>query len=130
MSIVAILVGMPLPVINLAATLLFFLGNRKATFYVRWHCVQALLSQLSVFIVNTMGISWTMTVILTDAEANNYYVAYMIIMVLYNTLEFIATLYAAIRVRKGKHVEFFLYGPLTHLIIKEPNGEDTVTSAY
>ncbi len=55
MSLLAIVVGLPLPIINLIATIIFYLGNRKGTYYVRWHCTQALLSQLSVLIMNSVA---------------------------------------------------------------------------
>ena len=51
MSLVAIIVGVPLPIINLFATLIFYLGNRRSAYFIRWHCTQALLSQASLFLV-------------------------------------------------------------------------------
>ena len=38
MSLVAIIIGLPIPIVNLAATAIFYLGNRKSTYFVRWHC--------------------------------------------------------------------------------------------
>ena len=38
MSLLAFMVGLPFPIVNLIATLIFYLGNRKATYFVRWHC--------------------------------------------------------------------------------------------
>ena len=46
-------------IINLLATLIFYLGNRKGTYFVRWHCTQALLSQLSLLFMNSFGFWWT-----------------------------------------------------------------------
>ena len=41
MSLIAIIVGLPLPIVNLIATFIFYLSNRKSTYFVRWHCTQA-----------------------------------------------------------------------------------------
>ena len=42
MSLLVVMVGLPLPIVNLLATLIFYLANRHKTYFVRWHCTQAL----------------------------------------------------------------------------------------
>jgi uncharacterized Tic20 family protein len=118
MSLLVIIVGLPIPLINLLATFIFFLMNRKASVFVKWHCTQALLSQLVLFFINSYSFWWTMSILFGNEELSNYYFAYLSMAVLINLLELISTIYAAIHTRKGKHVEFFFFGPLTNLIIK------------
>jgi len=118
MSLVAIIGGLPFPIINLIATLGFYVGNRKGTYYVRWHCMQALLSQFSVFLVNTVGFWWTISVILGYESISNQYIAYLFTILLFNAAEFLGTIFTAIKARKGVHVEWWFYGDLTNLICK------------
>lgn len=118
MSLIAVIAGLPLPIINLIATLVFYLGNRKSTWFVRWHCTQALLSQFSLLIVNTAGFWWTMAILFADKTVTNAYLGYIITAMLFNLSEFAATIYSAVQTRKGKHIEWFFYGPLTHLVCK------------
>jgi len=118
MSLLAIIVGLPLPIINLIATFIFYLSNRKSTYFVRWHCTQALLSQFSMLFINSFGFWWTVSIIFTDETVSNKYIAYMITAVIFNLTEFIATIYTAIETRKGVHIEWWFYGPLTNLICK------------
>ena len=118
MSVVAVIVGLPLPIINLLATFFFYLGNRKSTFFVRWHCIQALLSQVLIVAFNSFGFYWTISIIFRDKEVDNQYIAYIITLLIFNLIEFIVTIVAAIQVRKGKHVQWFFFGPLTNLICK------------
>ena len=118
MSVVAVMAGLPLPIINLVATAIFFLGNRKGSYFVRWHCTQALLSQLTVLVMNSAGFYWTLSILFGDAMLSNDYVAYMITVVTFNLAEFVATIYAAIQTRKGKHVTLWFFGPLTETICK------------
>ncbi|HLO83187.1 MAG TPA: hypothetical protein VK166_19625 [Chitinophagaceae bacterium] len=118
MSLVAAIAGLPLPIINLIATFIFYMGNRKGTYFVRWHCTQALLSQFSLLFMNSFGFWWTVSIIFSDAVVTNYYVAYVITVVLFNLIEFIATIYTAIHTRKGEHVQWWLYGDLTNLICR------------
>ena len=55
MSLVAVIGGLPLPILNLMASVFFYLGNRKSTAFVKWHCTQALVSQLGLFFFNSAG---------------------------------------------------------------------------
>lgn len=118
MSLIALIAGLPLPIINLIATLIFYLGNRKGTYFVRWHCTQALLSQLSMLFINSFGFWWTASIIFTDETITDKYIAYIIAALIFNLTEFIATIYTAIQTRKGIHITWWLYGNLTNLICK------------
>lgn len=119
MSLVAVIVGLPLPIINLIATFIFYLGNRKGTYFVRWHCTQALLSQASLLAMNSFGFWWTVDIIFGDKSVTNPYLGYMMTIVIFNLVEFIATIYTAIQTRKGIHVEWWFYGSLTHLLVRK-----------
>jgi hypothetical protein len=116
MSLIAVIAGLPLPIINLLATFFFYLGNRKGTYFVRWHCTQALVSQLSLLFINSFGFWWTVSIVFTDREITSDYIAYLIAAILFNAAEFIATIYTAIETRKGRHVSWWFYGELTDVI--------------
>ena len=118
MSVIAIMVGLPLPIVNLVATLFFYIANRKSTWFVRWHCTQALLSQVTLLPLNSFGFWWTASIIFTDETITNKYIAYIIAALIFNLTEFIATIYTAIQTRKGIHITWWLYGNLTNLICK------------
>lgn len=119
MSLIAIVVGLPLPIINLIATLVFYLGNRKSTYFVRWHCTQALLSQLSMLFINSLGFWWTISIIFADEVVTNQYIAYIIVVLAFNLAEFVATIYTAVQTRKGIHIEWWFYGALTNMLCKQ-----------
>lgn len=118
MSLIALIVGLPLPIINLIATFIFYVGNRKGTHFVRWHCTQALLSQFSMLFINSFGFWWTVSIIFTEETITSKYIAYLITALIFNLIEFIATIYTAIQTRKGIHIEWWFYGNLTNLICK------------
>lgn len=118
MSLLVIIVGLPIPLINLIATFIFFLMNRKASVFVKWHCTQALLSQLVLFFINSYTFWWTVSILFGEETFSNDYFAYLLMAIVINITELISTIYAAIQTRKGKHVEFFFFGPLTNLMIK------------
>jgi uncharacterized Tic20 family protein len=118
MSLVGLLAGLPLPIINLIATFIFFAANRRGPYFVRWHATQALLSQISLLSINSVAFWWTLSILFSDQTVTNNYLAYMFTVGLFNIAEFVATIYAAIATRKGKHVEWWFFGTLTHVLCK------------
>jgi uncharacterized Tic20 family protein len=118
MSLVALIAGMPLPIINLFATFFFYLANRKGTYFVRWHCTQSLFSQLALLGINSASFWWTISIIFSDEKVSNQYFAYIFAVIIFNLLEIFSTIYAAVQTRKGKHVQFLFFGNLTNLICK------------
>ncbi len=118
MSTVVLLVGLPLPIINMIATIMFYLGNRKKTYFVRFHCIQSMLSQIFIILMNSIGISWTLSIIFGNNIITNLYIAYIITIIGFNLLEFAASIYAAVQTRKKQNVLFWFFGPLTELICK------------
>lgn len=119
MSLGFVLLGFPLPIINLLATVAFYWVNRRATsLYVRWHCTQALVSQLPLFAVNSTLFWWTVSLVLGRTPLTSFYVAYLLTAVIFNLIELAATIVTAINVRKGVRAYWFAFGPLTDLICK------------
>ncbi len=118
MSMVALIAGLPFPIINLIATLIFYLGNRKGTYFVRWHCTQALLSQFSLLLINSIAFWWTISILFFSQSVDNNYLSYVFAVLIFNLIEFIATIYTAIQTHNGKHVEWWFYSTLTHIICK------------
>ena len=119
MSLIGIVVGLPLPIVNLICTLIFYFANQKATYFVRWHCTQALISQFILLIVNNFAFWWTISIIFDVNTFSNYYFAYLIVLLIFNITEFIMTIYSAIETRKGNQVEWWIYGRLTHILLKK-----------
>ena len=118
MSLIALIAGLPLPIINLMATFFFYIANIKGTYFVRWHCTQALLSQLSLLFINSFGFWWTISIIFGSETVTNKYIAYIITILIFNIIEFIVTIITATKVRKGIHVYWWFYGNLTQIICR------------
>lgn len=118
MSLVAVVAGLPLPILNVIATFIYFMANRKAPFFARWHCTQALISQIALMPFNSVLFWWTIDLILAERELSNEYFAYLITILVFNIAEFVSTVYCAIQTRKGHHVELWFFGGITNLICR------------
>lgn len=119
MSVIAVMAGLPFPVINLVATVVFFLAHRGERYFVRWHCTQALISQAAVLAMNVPGVWWTLAIIFGSASVTNLYLSYILTIVVFNLLEFVATVYSAVETRKGHHVEWWVFGAITNALVKQ-----------
>lgn len=123
MSLIAVMAGLPLPIVNLIATLIFYLGNRKGTYFVRWHATQALVSQFSLLVMNSVAFWWTIDILIQDSQITTPYISYIMTAFIFNLGEFIATIYTAIQTRKGIHIRWWFYSDLTDLICKPDSNE-------
>lgn len=117
-SLVVIVAGAPIPLIGLFANVMFYFSNKRASYYVRWHTMQALVSQFSLWAINTVAFWWIWTIAFRDNFIDNVFISYMITVTIFNISEMIATLYTVIRMRNGNHVEWWFYSDLTNLIVK------------
>jgi len=118
MSLVAIMVGLPLPVVNVIASTIYYFNNKRSPYFVRWHCTQALLAQIIAFGVNAAGLYWTLSIVVGSNTITNTYIAYIVTIVIFNLVEFVATIYSAVRTRKGEHVVWWFFGALTDTLVK------------
>lgn len=119
MSLIAIIVGLPMPIINLIATGIFFVLARKKSFFVRWHCTQALLSQIPLFVINNILFWWTIHLLFGAIELSSLYFSYLFLVLLYNTIDFIATVRCAVSSRQGSYFRWYVFGTITDIICKK-----------
>jgi hypothetical protein len=61
---------------------------------------------------------WTVGLLFGDVELTSFYFAYLFTVVLFNVVDLVATVVSAVQVRKGKQIEWYVYGGLTDLICK------------
>ncbi|MCD7930870.1 MAG: DUF4870 domain-containing protein [Tannerellaceae bacterium] len=117
-STVILMVGLPFPLLNMIATFFFYLANRKRNYFVRFHSLQSLLSQVLIVALNSTCIFWTVSILLQNMQVSNYYFGLLFTAIFFNIVEFIVSLYATIQTRKKKDIRYFVFGPLTELLCK------------
>ncbi len=119
LSLIAIMTGFPIPLFNLIAAVIFYFGNKRGTYFVRWHCMQVLLVQAITMIINSIAVYWALGVLLWNFSLTNNFISFILTVAIFNIIEFISTIYSAIQTRKGKHISWLIFGPLTDLLVKE-----------
>lgn len=130
MAIAAVIVGLPLPILNLIAAIGYYFAYRKAAYFVRWHCIQSILGQVALIPFNSVALAWTIGILLRSlwipengnitgsilayrtTETFTYYWLYIIFVILLNIAEFIVVLKTASKVRNGHNVRWWGIAPI------------------
>ncbi|TRW27340.1 hypothetical protein FMM05_01490 [Flavobacterium zepuense] len=145
MAVVSVIAGLPLPIINVIASFFFYLAHRNASYFVRWHCIQSVLSQAVMIPFNSIAFAWTLKIMFNNSQdfleqdtpnhytfsgmfaseffdsLSLYYVLYISIIILLNIVEFFAVITTAAQVRKGKNVRWFLIANITDALTSKQN---------
>jgi len=144
MAIVAVVAGLPLPIINTIASLIYYAAHKKSSYFVRWHCIQSILAQAIMIPFNSFAFAWTMKIVLSNVNyfeqdtlkeyssesifaseifyaASIYYWLYIAVVTIFNIAEFISVIITAAQVRKGKNVRWFIIANLTDALTSKQN---------
>lgn len=117
MSLVSLFISVPLPIVNLIATALFYYFNRRENDFVRWHCVQALFSQIFLVFFNSPSLYFIIKYYLKEEWPPIPVMVFIGFVVLLNVIEYIATAYAASVVRKGNNVRWVGFADLADRVV-------------
>jgi uncharacterized membrane protein len=114
MMFAAVAIGLPLPVINLIAAVIYYFVNRKKSRFIHFHCLQALLSNIPTTLINWALVIWTVRNFIGHHEWTDAFWAYAIFAGLCTFLYFIISLIAAYKARQGKMYYFLLFGKMAY----------------
>jgi Zn-dependent protease with chaperone function len=112
LSVVLLVVGAPLPILNLLASVIFYLSSRRGSPFVRWHSMQALLTHMVVVPVNSVFLWMTLAILFGYREPDNFYIGWILFMVGLNAAKMIGSIYSAIKVRRGVDVRWWALAPV------------------
>ncbi len=111
MMFAALAAGLPLPIINLFASIIYFFIHRSHSLFVRFHTLQALLSSLVTSLLNAAAVFWTLRIFLFNyADATNLYKGFIAMIILVNIAYIIYNIIAAVRARKGRFFYMTFFG--------------------
>ncbi len=113
-STLVVIVALPIPIAALLSTFFYYVANRNSTAFVRWHVIQSLLSQVFLFVFNSIGLWWFISKYFFEKPIPTIFFFYLGFVLILNILEFSFSVYSAILVRKGQHVTW----PIFENIIK------------
>lgn len=123
MMFAAFAVGLPLPIINMIAAFVYYVLNSKKSRFVKFHCLQSLLSQIPTTIMNAFLLYWTIRLFYFDVlndydlntsfSENKMYIGYLIAVIIANLTYVIFSIVGAVYANKGRFYYFVFFGKLS-----------------
>jgi uncharacterized Tic20 family protein len=115
MMFAALGAGLPLPIINLIAAVIYYFINKSNSRFVNFHSYQSMMSQLPTSLLNAIAIFWGFRIIASEElHLNDAFKGYVIMVVIANLLYIIFSIIAAIKARKGRFYYFMFFGKLAY----------------
>jgi uncharacterized membrane protein len=106
--------GLPLPIINLIAAIVYFFVNKKKSHFVHFHALQSLLSQLPTSLINAGGVFWALRIFIYHWEFSDVFKGYLIMALVANLIYFIFSIIAAVQARKGRMYYMIFFGRISY----------------
>lgn len=107
-------IGMPLPILNLVAAVIYYYVNRDKGKFVQFHTLQSLWSQVPVTLLNTGLVTWTIINFVRDFDFTSFYWGYLIMCAAANLVYFIFSIVGAVKARKGIFYYFLFFGQIAY----------------
>jgi uncharacterized membrane protein len=138
----ALAAGLPLPILNLLAAYIYYHINAKKSRFIKFHCLQSLLSQLPTSLLNAGFIFWTIRIILHEGNIESHdafegfgdqtdlYWGYLWTVVGANILYIIFSIIGAVKARKGQFYYFVFFGRLSYHIAYKVKDSDSNTLTH
>ncbi|MDQ3191216.1 MAG: DUF4870 domain-containing protein [Bacteroidota bacterium] len=107
--------GLPLPIINLIAAVVYYYINKSNSRFVRFHSLQSLLSQIPLTLLNAVAVFWTVRILFYNSFTfSDNYIGYILMLVLANLIYFIFSIIGAVKARKGRFYYFVFFGKVAY----------------
>jgi len=116
MMFAALGAGLPLPIINLIASIVYYYMNKSNSNFVRFHTYQALISSIPLTLMNASGLFWGIRILFFDGwSATNTFKGYIGMLIMANLLYFVVGIIAAIKARKGLMFYYWFFGKIAYM---------------
>ena len=126
MMFAAIGAGLPLPIINLIAAVIYYYINKSSTRFVRFHSLQALLATIPTTLLNAGAMFWIIRIFFWDWHVTPAFKGYIIAAILFNLAYFTIGIIAAIKAHKGVYYYYLFFGKIAYQNVFSVRQNDTL----
>lgn len=130
MMFAAVAIGLPLPIINLIAAIIYYFLNRDKSRFIHFHSLQALLSQIPTTLVNWALVIWGVRIFLTDLTLSEEFWTFAIFAGCCTLFYFVMNLIAAFKARQGRMYYFLFFGKIAFEYAFTVRMSDTQPQAF
>lgn len=114
MMFAALGAGLPLPILNLVAAIIYYYINKGKSLFVRFHSLQSLLSQLPTSILNAVAVFWGARIIFLNYAFTDVFKGYLWLVGIANLIYIIFSIIGAVKARKGEMYYFLFFGRVSY----------------
>lgn len=107
-------IGIPLPLLNLVAAIIYYYVNRSKGKFVQFHTLQSLWSQIPVTMLNSGLVAWTIVNFVRDLNFTSFYWGYLVMTATANLVYFIFSIVGAVKARNGIFYYFLFFGKIAY----------------
>lgn len=116
MMFAAVGAGLPLPIVNLIASVVYFYINRRKSRFVLFHSFQALISQIPVTILNASAVFWGIRIAFSEYWTfTPTFKGFLFAVAAANLAYFVFGIIAAVKARKGRMYYYWFFGKIAYL---------------
>lgn len=111
---VTLVAGLPLPIVNLLVSLGYMWHVRRKPPFVRFHALQSLLTTIPVVLINAGLVFIVVSVFFRGTAFEPWHGGYLLAAIIFNLVEFVFNIYAAIHARRGELFFFWGFGEFAY----------------
>ena len=104
-------IGLPLPIVNLVAALIYYYTNKGKSKFIDFHITQSLISQIPTTSLNALLVGWTIRNIVFHNIFTDLFKGYLVMVIIANLIYLGFSIYAAVKARRGQYYYFIFFGP-------------------
>jgi uncharacterized membrane protein len=117
--------GLPLPIINMIASIVYYFVNRSKGRFVKFHALQSMYSQFPITILNSYLVIWAIVNLVKDNPFTNIYWGLLITAGVFNVLYFIFSIIGAVKAHRGRFYYFVFFGKLAYAQVYRKRDESS-----
>ena len=106
--------GLPLPILNLVAAIIYYFVNREKGRFVQFNTLQSLYSQIPVSLLNSGLVAWTIVNFVKEYDFTSIYWGYLVMTAAADLIYFIFSIVGAVKARKGIFYYFVFFGKIAY----------------
>lgn len=116
-------VGLPLPLVNMIASVVYYAVTRKTSRFVGFHSLQSLLSQLPVSLLNAGAVGWLIGILVTGFHFQPAFFAFLFFSAAVNIAYVVLSIIALVNANKGRFYYMPWFGRVAFARFYGPDAE-------
>jgi uncharacterized Tic20 family protein len=115
MMFAALGAGLPLPIINLIASIIYYYTNKSNSRFVQFHTYQALLSQIPLTLLNAVCMGWGLRIFLSEEwHFTSVFAGYLSMLIVANLTYIVFGIISAVKASKGRMYYYWIFGRIAY----------------